>query len=148
MFSYLLPICRLKQCSLCCLTAYRGSWQIGVRGGMWPQWQTHTAKKFRFMYSQKRNCAASVPISSIHVSLSDLYISIISSPISATEQADRLWKYINRSQKHECRNWGYGRAVPFLGTFVSNFWNCVCAVQTHLAVHSSCTWQFHRKFLV
>jgi hypothetical protein len=29
--------------------------------------------------------------------------------------------YINRTQKHECRNWDYGRAVPFLGIYVSNF---------------------------
>jgi hypothetical protein len=33
---------------------------------------------------------------------------------------------MNRSQKHECRNWG---AVPFLGIFVSNFRYSVFAVQ-------------------
>ncbi len=32
-----------------------------------------------------------------------------------------LWEYMNRSQKHECRNWDCSRAVPFLGIFVSNF---------------------------
>ncbi len=36
-----------------------------------------------------------------------------------------MWEYINRSQKHECRNWDLGRAVPFLGIFVSNFRYCV-----------------------
>jgi hypothetical protein len=32
-----------------------------------------------------------------------------------------LWEYINRSQTHECGNWDCGRAIPFLGIFVSNF---------------------------
>jgi hypothetical protein len=50
----------------------------------------------------------------IHVSVSDLFI-------PAAEQADRSYKYINRSYKHECRNWERGRAVSFLGIFVSNF---------------------------
>jgi hypothetical protein len=30
-------------------------------------------------------------------------------------------QYINRSQTHECGNWGCGRAISFLGIFVSNF---------------------------
>jgi hypothetical protein len=42
--------------------------------------------------------------------------------------------YINRSQTHECGNWECGRAIPFLGIYVSNFrywllgvgvWECV-----------------------
>ncbi len=28
---------------------------------------------------------------------------------------------MNRSQIHECRNWKQGRAVSFLGMYVSNF---------------------------
>ncbi len=31
----------------------------------------------------------------------------------AAEKADPSWEYINRSQKHECRNWDCGRAVSF-----------------------------------
>jgi hypothetical protein len=30
-------------------------------------------------------------------------------------------QYINCSQTHECGNWDLGRAIPFLGIFVSNF---------------------------
>jgi hypothetical protein len=41
--------------------------------------------------------------------------------------ADR--SYRNRSQKHECRNWDRGRAVSFLGIFVSHFRYSVFAVQ-------------------
>ncbi len=30
---------------------------------------------------------------------------------------DRSWEYVNRSQTHECRNWGWGRAIPRKGTY-------------------------------
>ncbi len=51
----------------------------------------------------------------IHVSVSDLYIPTIatSTYFSAAEYADRSREYINRTQKHECRNWDCNRAVPF-----------------------------------
>jgi hypothetical protein len=39
----------------------------------------------------------------------------------AAEYVHRSWEYINRTQKHECKKWDYGRAVPFLGIYVSNF---------------------------
>ncbi len=29
------------------------------------------------------------------------------------EYEDRLWEYINGTQKHECRNWDFGHAVLF-----------------------------------
>jgi hypothetical protein len=50
----------------------------------------------------------------------------------AAEYAYRLWEYINRTPKHECRNWDCGRAVPFLGIYVSNFRYSIFAV--HLAM--------------
>ena len=35
--------------------------------------------------------------------------------------ADRSWEYINRSQTHDGRNWGRGRAVSFLGIHKTDF---------------------------
>ncbi len=60
-----------------------------------------------------------VPNFHIHVSVSDLYIPTIGPPILLA--ADQSWEFINRSQIHEYRNWERGRAVSFLGIFVSNF---------------------------
>ncbi len=52
------------------------------------------------------------------------------------EQLSHEWagaKYINRSQTHECGNLDWGRAIPFLEIFVSNFQFCVFAVWTRLS---------------
>ncbi len=37
---------------------------------------------------------------------------------------DRSWEYINRSQTHECANWGWGRAIPRKGIYKRN---CRCS---------------------
>ncbi len=98
-----------------------------------PSFAVHTANEgpvriqskclgFPIMYSQKWNCAASLFSkqnynvlslnSYIHVSVIDLYIPRISLSIfAAAKSVDRSWKYINRSQTHECRNWDWGLAV-------------------------------------
>ncbi len=46
----------------------------------------------------------------------------------------RSWEYINRSQIHECGNLKQGRAVSFLGIFVSNFQFSVFAVYSPYAI--------------
>ncbi len=34
---------------------------------------------------------------------------------AAGKYVDRSWEYINRSPIHECGNWDWGRAIPYLG---------------------------------
>jgi hypothetical protein len=42
----------------------------------------------------------------IHVSVSELYIPTMGLPFCWRKYMDRSWEYINRSQTHECGNWG------------------------------------------
>ncbi len=62
----------------------------------------------------------------IHVSVSNLYNPRIAPHIF--RQADRSREYNNRSQTHECGNWDWGHATPFLGIFVSTFLYCFFAL--------------------
>ncbi len=59
------------------------------------------------------------------VSVSNLYTPTIFPTIFLQQnRPDRSWEYINRmnrSQKHECRNWERGRAISYLGIFLSYF---------------------------
>ncbi len=90
----------------------------------------HTATKIPFMYSLKRNCAASVPVSTF-MYLWAIYIFPGSVPIFSCSRISRPIVgilYINRSRIHECENWDSGCAIPLLGIFVSNFRYCVFAV--------------------
>ncbi len=40
---------------------------------------------------------------------------------AAGKYVGRSWEYINRSQTHECGNWDWGRAIPFLGIHKLDF---------------------------
>jgi hypothetical protein len=58
----------------------------------------------------------------IHVSVSDLYIPRIGSHISCNRIGRSIVGiYKSLTDTHECGNWDCGRAVPFLGIFVSDF---------------------------
>jgi hypothetical protein len=59
----------------------------------------------------------------IHVPVSYWYIPRIVPHIflQQNRQTDHGNMYIDRSQTHECGNWDWGRTIPFLGIFFSNF---------------------------
>ncbi len=64
-------------------------------------------------YSQKRNCAATGPISTFMCLWAIYtYIPTIDLLICCMKYVDRSWEYISRSQTHQCGNWVGGRTVP------------------------------------
>jgi hypothetical protein len=68
----------------------------------------------------------------IHASVCYLYIPTIGLPILLEEICKAIlgvWYYINRSQRHECWNWGWGRAFPRKGI---HKWYFLCSVWDNL----------------
>ncbi len=68
--------------------------------------------KIRSKYSQKGNCAAWVPISTFTC----LWVIFIFPRLVCLFCYRKIsWEYINQTQTHECGNWDWGQAIPFLG---------------------------------
>jgi hypothetical protein len=76
-------------------------------------------------YSQKRIIGVSVPISTFMCLWAHYIYPRWVCLFCWRKYVDRSWEYINRSQTHECGNWGWGRAIPRKGI---NKRNCRCSV--------------------
>ncbi len=79
-------------------------------------------------YSQKSNIGASVPISTFMCLWANYIFPRWVCLFCWRKYVDRSWEYINRSQTHECGNWGWGRAIPRKGIYKRN---CLCSVHPY-----------------
>ncbi len=97
-----------------------------------PSSQPHCIEIWIYVIPEKELRGLS-PNFNIHVSVIDLYIPPFGPPIFLQQYrysiwADRSEEYINRSQKHKCRNWDRSRPSSFPGNICFEFSVlCLCS---------------------
>jgi hypothetical protein len=101
--------------------------------------------KFRNKYSRKRNIGVLVPISTFMRLLTIYIFPRLVSLFCWRKYVDRSCDYINRSQTHECWNWGWGRAIPRKGIHKGDF-RC-SVVYSYTVVVCSVTYSLRRQKL-
>ncbi len=113
---------------------------------MLPTLQRQNADNLKQIFPEKEYRGLS-PNFHIHVSLSELYkFSRWVCLFCWRKYVDRSWEYINRSQTHECGNWGWGRAIPRKGIYNRN---CRCSAvgcAVDLAISCYICWTFLALF--
>ena len=83
-----------------------------------------TIPKIWNKYSQERNIGVSVLIATFMSLWANYIFPRWVCLFCWRKYVDRSWEYINRSQTHECGNWGWGRAIPRKGIYKRN---CRCS---------------------
>jgi hypothetical protein len=84
-----------------------------------------TKTKIRNIHSQKRNCAATVPILTFMFLCAMYIFPRLVCIFCCRKIGGPIVEIYNGSQTHECINWDSGRAVLFLGIHKSKF---LCSV--------------------
>ncbi len=98
----------------------------GRAGGPWLLHCKDKMPKIWTKYYQKRNIGVSVPFSTFMCLWANYIFPQWVCLFCRRKYVDRSWEYINRSQTHECGNWGWGRAIPRKGIYKRN---CCCSVE-------------------
>jgi hypothetical protein len=68
-----------------------------------------------------------------------IYSQDLSAYSVAGKYVDQSWKYIIRSQTHECGNWDWGHAIPFLERHKWDFRCSACSLITRRPFRASST---------